>query len=202
MHKTGLKFGLLFILLIGAGCSSPVVQNEAERPAKWATLVDKQLNLYQIDARLFRSQQLQSKDLTLLQRLGIKTVINLRFFDRNDDIQAFKQSSLNLINTPLLTWAISPKEVAAILWEIEQAQQQGAVLIHCYHGSDRTGLIAAMYRVIYQNWSLDEAKQEMIAGNFGFHPIWQNIENFFTEQKIAQIKQHLLVLKQQASGHF
>ena len=36
--------------------------------------------------------------------------------------------------------------------------------MHCYHGADRTGLVVAMYRVIYQGWSFDAARSEMIDG--------------------------------------
>ena len=53
--------------------------------------------------------------------------MNLRFFDRNDDKQAFGHTKINLINTPLLTWSISPDEVADILWQIKQHQKNGAV---------------------------------------------------------------------------
>ena len=117
--------------------------------------------------------------------------MNLRFFDRNDDKQAFGHTKINLINTPLLTWSISPDEVADILWQIKQHQKNGAVLVHCYHGADRTGLIVASYRVIYQHWNLNEAKREMQQGPYGYHSVWKNIDNFFTQENMAKIKAEL-----------
>ena len=57
-------------------------------------------------------------------------------------------------------------------------------LVHCYHGADRTGLIVASYRVIYQNWDLNEAKREMQQGPYGYHSVWKNIDNFFNDKKI------------------
>lgn len=36
------------------------------------------------------------------------------------------------------------------------------VLIHCDGGSDRTGVMVALYRMAFQGWSLEDAKQEMI----------------------------------------
>ena len=57
--------------------------------------------------------------------------------------------------------------------------------------SDRTGLIVAMYRVIYQNWDLNEAKREMQQAPYGYHSIWKNIDNFFTEENVAKIKVRL-----------
>ncbi|MEE6031258.1 hypothetical protein [Avibacterium paragallinarum] len=96
---------------------------------------NQETNLYNIDNKLFRSEQLTSENYDLIQKHNIKTIVNLRFFDRNEDKNAFQHANLKLINTPLLSWAITPKEVANVLWEIEQAQNQGAVLVHCYHGA-------------------------------------------------------------------
>ena len=102
-----------------------------------------------------------------------------------------------MINTPLLSWSTTPTEVAEVLWEIEQAQQHGGVLIHCYHGADRTGLIAAMYRIIYQHWSIQDAKREMLDGPYGFHSIWKNIKNFLTEKRVKAVKTALKELRSQ-----
>nr|WP_314690325.1 dual specificity protein phosphatase family protein [uncultured Haemophilus sp.] len=157
----------------------------------WATLISEQENLYQIDDKFYRSEQLEAQSEALLNKLNIHTIVNLRFFDRNDDKQAFGHTKINLINTPLLTWSISPEEVADILWQIKQHQKNGAVLVHCYHGADRTGLIVASYRVIYQNWDLNEAKREMQQGPYGYHSVWKNIDNFFTQENMAKIKAEL-----------
>lgn len=85
--------------------------------------------------------------------------------------------------------------MASVLWQIEQNQKQGAVLVHCYHGADRTGLISAMYRIIYQHWTLEDAKKEMMEGPYGFHSIWKNIEHSFTEDNLSEIKQELVGLR-------
>ena len=185
------------VLILAAALSANVcAENAADMPMKWATLVKQDANLYRLDDKLYRSEQLTRSDAAAVQSLGIKSVINLRFFDRNDDRQAFGKTPLTLVNTPLLTWSITPQEVARVLWQIEQHQQNGAVLVHCYHGADRTGLISAMYRVVYQNWELSEAKREMMQGPYGFHSVWKNIEGFFTEKNINEIKQELAKLRQ------
>ena len=160
----------------------------AENQPHWATVLNKESNLYRLDGKLFRSEQLAAQDYALLKQHNIQTIVNLRFFDRNDDQAAFGHRDLKLVNTPLMSWFIRPQDVAEVLWQIEQAQQHGAVLVHCYHGADRTGLIAAVYRIIYQNWSLEEAKREMVNGPYGFHPVWRNMENFFTEQNIKEVR--------------
>ncbi len=65
------------------------------------------------------------------------------------------------------------------------------MLVHCYHGADRTGLVVAMYRVIYQGWSLDAARSEMIDGGYGFHSMWQDIAGFLTPQNEALVRTEL-----------
>ena len=191
-----LKILIILTALCIVACSTTTPSTPPQNTAHWATEVGKETNLYRLDDKLFRSEQLTEKDYELLRKNNINTLINLRFFDRNDDRQAFGKTSLTLVNTPLLTWSITPQEVARVLWQIEQHQRNGAVLIHCYHGADRTGLISAMYRVIYQNWELSEAKREMMQGPYGFHSVWKNIEGFFTEKNINEIKQELAKLRQ------
>ncbi len=168
---------------------SKVVQSE-----RWATPVKHDANLYRIDDKLYRSEQPVAEDGEAIVKLGIQSVINLRFFDRNDD-DYLKAYGLTLLNRPLLSWSIKPKEIAEILYLIEKQQQNGAVLIHCYHGADRTGLIAGMYRIIYQGWTAEEAKAEMQHGPYGYHSIWKNIANLFTEEKVNQVKMHLEALR-------
>ncbi len=96
----------------------------AKNTEHWATLISEQENLYQIDDKFYRSEQLEAQSEALLNKLNIHTIVNLRFFDRNDDKQAFGHTKINLINTPLLTWSISPDEVADILWQIKQHQKK------------------------------------------------------------------------------
>lgn len=190
----------LLLCLLASGlpvaCLSAPPDNggKAFQPERWATPIKHDANLYRIDDKLYRSEQPVAEDGEAIVKLGIQSVINLRFFDRNDD-DHLKAHGLTLLNRPLLSWSIKPKEIAEILYLIEKQQQNGAVLIHCYHGADRTGLIAGMYRIIYQGWSVEEAKAEMQHGPYGYHSIWKNIANLFTEEKVKQVKMHLEALR-------
>ena len=181
-------------LPIACSSASPDNGSKAVQSERWATPVKHDANLYRIDDKLYRSEQPVAEDSEAIVKLGIQSVINLGFFDRNDD-DYLKAYGLTLLNRPLLSWSIKPKEIAEILYLIEKQQQNGAVLIHCYHGADRTGLIAGMYRIIYQGWPVEEAKAEMQHGPYGYHSIWKNIANLFTEEKVKQVKMHLEALR-------
>ncbi|MBN6074850.1 dual specificity protein phosphatase family protein [Aggregatibacter actinomycetemcomitans] len=192
--KSIIKQSIITLVILGVvSCSAPPTEPPTNTE-HWATLISEQENLYRIDDNFYRSEQLDRRAEPLLEKLNIKTIVNLRFFDRNNDKQAFGHKNIKLINTPLLTWTINTKEIADILWQIHQHQKDGPVLVHCYHGADRTGLVVAMYRVVYQNWNLNEAKREMQQAPYGYHTLWKNIDNFFTEKNIEKIKAQLAQL--------
>ena len=185
---------LLLALPLSAFAADPA-SVPSEKRSRWATPVKQNANLYRIDDKLYRSEQPVADDGDTIEKLGIKSVINLRYFDRNDNDTHLKNRGLTLLNRPLRSWRIKPEDIAQTLYLIEKQQQQGAVLIHCYHGADRTGLISGMYRIIYQGWSVEEAKAEMQHGPYGYHSIWKNIANLFTEEKVKQVKTHLEALR-------
>lgn len=57
--------------------------------------------------------------------------------------------------------AIEEKWIQQTLSVMADPQNQ-PVYVHCEHGTDRTGLVIALYRVFYEGWSADEAHEEMM----------------------------------------
>lgn len=195
--------GICLALALALGICAPV---EAKRipiaqvaSAHWATPVAQSVNLYRVTPALYRSEQLGAKDVAVLQQNNIKTIINLRFFDRDEDQEDLTALKLNLVNQPLTAWHVTPKQIAQVLYQIEQSQQQGPVLVHCRHGADRTGLIIGMYRIIYQGWAPEAAKQEMMQGPYGFHTIWRNIPKMYNDHTVQQVTLELQQLKAQTA---
>lgn len=182
---------MVAVLTACATPSAPIIH-----PPHWADVIKADANLYKVDDKLYRSEQLMSDDVTAIDAQNIKTIINLRYFDRDDDHQLFDGKGMTLINQPLLTWRVRPAEIARVLYAIEREQDKGAVLVHCYHGADRTGIVVAMYRVIYQHWSIDEARQEMQQGNFGYHSVWKNLDRLLSDVGVLQVKNELERLRQ------
>lgn len=168
-------------------CMTTAPISAAQRPMIWANSLEPASNLYQVTDKLYRSEQPDSLSLSKLHKLHIKTVINLR--DWHSDHKILGTNDIHLIHIPLKTWAIQDQQIALALMAIDRGNQQGSVLVHCQHGSDRTGLVIAMYRIIYQHWPIEQAKQEMKQGGFGFHPIWVNIDRFFSPQRVQNISQ-------------
>lgn len=147
------------------------------------------MNLYQIDELLYRSQQPTAENLAQIKALNIQTVINFRQY--HSDKTLLSGTQINELRIPMYTANIDDAEVIAALNAMMQARQQGPVLIHCQHGADRTGLMSAMYRIIYQGWSKEAAIEELTQGGYGFHTMWTNIPQYIQSADIAKLVQQL-----------
>ena len=66
---------------------------------------------------------------------------------------------------------------------------RGPVLMHCKHGADRTGLVSAMYRILYQNWTREQALDELVNGGYGYHSLWKNIPEYLKKVDIEAVRQ-------------
>lgn len=163
------------------------------RPSHWAAPLKADANFYQVDTHLYRSEQPIADDVPAIHVHAIKTIINLR--QGQDDNPALFGDEMTLIKEPLATWRVRPSDIARVLYAIEKHQKTGAVLVHCRHGADRTGIIIAMYRIIYQGVSIDDARAEMKHGDYGYHIIWKNLDNLLNDAHIAQVKGELNRLK-------
>ncbi|MFU8925935.1 dual specificity protein phosphatase family protein [Acinetobacter puyangensis] len=189
MKQTFILTSLLSLTLMTGCVQHPDLASE-QRPEHWGRLLQQEQNLYQISDFLYRSEQPLHQQSQTLHQLGIDTIISLR--SRNKTAREFQDESFNIIHIPIHTWAIDREDVLVTMQAFKQAQQKKhRVLIHCYHGSDRTGTMVAMYRIFFENWSTDDAVKEMKYGGYGFHPIWVNIDRLFSTENITWIRQHL-----------
>ena len=177
---------LLLFLALAAGSAGAQAPLPPGRNAEWATPLPQVSNLHQVTPVLYRSAKLDSADVAQLQTLGVKTVISLRSF--HSDTQVLDGSGIRAVRIPVNTWAIRDKHVIETMRSIRAAEQQGPVLLHCLHGADRTGLMAAMYRMLYQGWPREKAIDELKNGGYGYHGVWRNIESYLQRVNVDEIR--------------
>lgn len=194
----GLRLALAALVFAGAllalplsmawGATTSPAPAQGVRPANWAQLLDTRITLYRMAPDLYRSALPTVKDWPQLQALGVTTVIN--FYQHGDD-QWLADPLVQQVHLPLRTDRIDDTDVIEVLRSIRQAQGRGAVLIHCKHGQNRTGLIAALYRVIYQNWSKEQALAEMAGGGFGGEERMGDAERYLRDADIPALRSAL-----------
>jgi protein tyrosine/serine phosphatase len=185
-----LRYSLLCLIFTTFFNTTLQASTPVEKSSNWSTLFDKRYNFYKVSPFVFRSEQTSKELIPLLQQNKIQTVINLR--TSNKDIKVLNNIDIHVIHIPIRTWAMSKEDLLQVMKAIKNTQQSNQnVLIHCYHGSDRTGASIAMYRIIFENWSTEAALNEMKHGGYGFHPIWTNIEKLFSAENIKWIQHEL-----------
>jgi tyrosine-protein phosphatase SIW14 len=138
------------------------------RPLTWAQpVIGTQLeNFHQVSPEVYRSGQPKARDLKLLvEQLGVKSVLTLR--DLHDDDDEAEGLPLALYRVEMEADDIEPEKVARAMQIIKDAPKP--ILIHCWHGSDRTGLVVAAYRITTQGWEPAAAADELANGGFGYH---------------------------------
>ncbi|WEJ05766.1 dual specificity protein phosphatase family protein [Pseudomonas sp. FJ2-5-13] len=162
-------FNTRILLVLGLALMSLLNTVQADEAAsirspEWAQPVGSQYNLHQMTPTLYRSALPNERALPLLQTLKIATVIN---FLPESDAQWLQSSDIKQVQLSYRTNHVDDSDVLAAIRAIQAAEADGPVLMHCKHGADRTGLMAAMYRVVVQGWSKEDALNEMTLGGFG-----------------------------------
>ena len=157
---------LLCLALLAGLAEAPVQAADLPeaRPAEWAQPVEKDYNLYQMSPTLYRSSLPDGGAVPLLTKLRIGTVIT---FLPESDKRWLSTPGIEQVQLPYRTNHVDDSDILKALRAVQAAETKGPVLMHCKHGSDRTGLVAAMYRVVVQGWSKEDALNEMTEGGFG-----------------------------------
>ena len=162
------------------------------RPAAWARPVSVKgvPNLHQVESNFYRSAQPEAQGFKILAtQYGVRTVVSLRAF--NSDAPLTRGLNLKLVRFPVHTWHIEREDVVGALRTLRNATKGGPVLLHCQHGADRTGLIMALYRILFEGWSKQAASDEMLNGEFGYHAVWGNIPRYIRNVDVAQLKREV-----------
>lgn len=164
------------------------------RDANWAKPMTLQgvPNLNQVTPFLYRSAQPDAAGFAnMATTLKVKTVIDLR--ESQTDAAYLGDSKIRPFYVPMNALHITNEQIIAALTLIRAHQGEGPILVHCQHGADRTGVVIAMYRIIFQGWSKAQAIDEMKNGGYNFHAIFFNIPAYINNADISALKAALAI---------
>jgi protein tyrosine/serine phosphatase len=188
---------LLSTSAIIGGCAAAAPVEPGLRPANWAAPVAASPglpNLHRVNATLYRSAQPSREGFVLLDANeslargdpSIRTIVSLRAY-KDDSSLVAASSALRLEEISFKTWHPEDEDVVKFL-RIATTPALQPVLVHCRHGSDRTGMMVAVYRIVVEGWTKAEASDEMIHGGYGFHPLWRNLLRYIETLDVDAIR--------------
>ncbi len=175
---------LVFVSFILCGAQNKV---ESNRSVEWATPIKLQgvAKLYKITDYLYRSEQPTAEGMKNLEKMGIKTIIDLRVLHSDSD--KIRGTGLHHEELSVQPWHIEDEDVVRVL-RIIRKRENGPFLIHCGSGSDRVGVMIAMFRIIEQGWTKEKAIQEMVEGGYGFNRVWINMVHYLKQVDVEKIR--------------
>ena len=111
---------------------------------------------------LYRGGQPTEKGFQFLKEKGVKTIINLR---AEDDSEAAIVAKLGMkyVRIPInemRPWSQIPPAAVAKYFELVNNRENYPVFFHCRRGAERTGVLAALYRMALQGWNAQQAYDE------------------------------------------
>jgi protein tyrosine/serine phosphatase len=139
-------------------------------------------NFARVNPALYRGAQPTEEGLRQLKSMGVKTVIDFR--SHHSTKKAVEAAGMTALEIPLKAdlGSVPPtdEELKAFFKAVLDPARQ-PLYIHCAFGKDRTGTMAAVYRLEIDGWTAQEALEEMEA--FGYHNIYRDLINFIKTYK-------------------
>lgn len=167
-----LIFLCLFVMIAACGCVTRGF------PAQWGIV-----NFDRVDEQLYRGGRVNRLALEHLQSIGVKSVVNLRDDDSSWPDEQDACHTLGMVYTNFPMSSIVPPSRATVVKILNTMQAlPKPIFVHCLHGSDRTGLIVACWRINeYSDWTPKEAAWE--AKEFGASPLLPGFRKFILDFK-------------------
>ena len=169
----------LFVIQSGYG------QELKARPGNWAVKFSSTSvhNFYKLNDSIYRSGQPCKKSFRELSLWGFKSILNLRK-NRSDH---FDSLPIQKFEVRMKASRFTDIEIVSALKILLRSPKP--IVVHCMYGADRTGVVLAMYRIIFEHWTKEMAIDELINGGYHFHKRFANIPKYITEVNIDRIKE-------------
>ena len=139
-------------------------------------------NFGELTPKVWRGRAPDSQGLKTLKSMGVKTIIDFRTRGEHEGLE--QDPDIEYVRMPFSASDPPPQDIVDEFLEIVANPDKLPVFFHCRHGKDRTGAMAALYRIRVQGWEPEKAVREM--KYFGFRTIYRDLLGFVRSQKPAK----------------
>ena len=139
-------------------------------------------NFGRVDATLYRGAQPQGRDYADLAALGVKVVINLTDDDADASEPALaERAGMRYVQIPMTTHRAPTAAQLTEFMQIVANPANQPAFVHCVGGRHRTGVMAAVYRMMHDGWDAAKAFAEMKQYKFGADFLHPELKRFVYE---------------------
>ena len=146
-------------------------------------------NFHKVNDEIYRSAQPDEDEMSSMSTFEcIKSVLNLR--EKHSDKDEIGKLKLTLYEIPLAAGRVTESDLVKILRTVKYAPKP--ILIHCRHGSDRTGVAVAACRIVFDHWTVDQAVSELTDPRYGHHKkLFRNLPELLRKADWNKIRREL-----------
>jgi len=138
------------------------VEHSAAHPVTFAGIP----NFGEVTATLYRGAKPSQQGLAKLAHMHVAIVVDLRASRNQAEASAVEKLGMQYVSIPSRCPFPRDQNFAQLL-QLMRENTGKKMFVHCRLGTDRTGMAIAAYRMAQENWTAEEAMQEMQA--FGFN---------------------------------
>ncbi|HXG90909.1 MAG TPA: hypothetical protein VNN73_00885 [Blastocatellia bacterium] len=133
---------------------------------------------HRLNATLMRGGEPLRGSIEVLKRLGVRSIVDLRsIYDHTNEIgEAVASAGLQYHWLPMSVWNPPTDDEANKFISLVMDESQGPFYVFCADGANRTGEMAAIYRIAHDGWTVERALKEM--DEFGFNPYYYTLRNY------------------------
>lgn len=122
-----------------------------------------------------------------LRERGIRTIVDLRWLHGNE--KSLAGLGLNSYRLRAKQWHPETEDVVRAMKVILTPEYQ-PVFVHCQAGKDRTGLVVAVYRILVDGWSVEDAIAERKL--FGAADFWEDSKTYLRRLESPEARRKLM----------
>ena len=161
--RVRMRLALGILLVVGSGCFTATSADHSQLLP----------NFSQVEVGIYRGGQPTDEGLRWLAKQGVKTVISLRYYHEGQPHERLlaEQLGLHWVNLPTRFWWRPNDHQVRQFLALALDPANRPVFVHCHRGQNRTGIMVAIYRIVHDGWSPQQAYTE--ARHFGMS--WWNV---------------------------
>jgi protein tyrosine/serine phosphatase len=114
-----------------------------------------------VNEKMYRGAQPKADHYSALAAQGMRSIIDLRRDGPEDERQLVESAGMKYYKIAMSDTSHPPHEKVEEFLRIVNDPANQPVFVHCRGGRHRTGALIAIYRVLHEGWTAQQAVEEM-----------------------------------------